>query len=169
MKVTKVTIVVAFIIGIILFVAGMSTWSSFLNAVLPAGNGITYIDTSLNTSFLNSLVFCVALLLIPFAAVLVWKFAPIFSDQRKFFTVCIIVLSMVVSVFIRREVIKPQIRKMESSTMSDYSDPANPVQENFMGGFPVNDLKFEYFLLVGLVAGSAISLFVLKEKERSVV
>jgi hypothetical protein len=169
MNTPKLTFVIAIILTVILFVTGVYIWNSFFFLFLPVIHGVNYIGTDLTTLFQNSLVFSLTLALIPVASVLTWRFAPVLSRQRKILTVCIIVIAMMVSVLIRREVIKSQIRNMRPSAIIDYSDPANPVQKNFMAGFPVSDLKFEYFLLAGLVAGSAISLFVLKEKNNQVL
>jgi len=166
MSLSKQAIIIASILSIVLFIAGFYTWSSFFLLMLPIVNDVKYLDTDLSMPLWDSLVFGLTLALIPAATVLVWKLAPIFNNQRKVLTACIIVLTMMVFVIIRREVVKSQLRNLKPSTTIDYSNPASPVQKSIELLFPIVDLNFEYFVLIGLISGSTISLFALKEKKK---
>ncbi len=166
MKLSKQTIIIALILSVVLFFVGMYTWNSLFMLILPIVGNIKYVNSSLNGPFLISMLFSLTLALIPFATIIIWRFAPVFKTQRKILTVCIIFLSIIVSVLVRREMIKSKARNLQPTTVLDYSDPANPISKSIYMDIPISSLKFEYYALVGLIAGSIIAYLLLKEKSQ---
>jgi hypothetical protein len=67
---------------------------------------------------------------------------------------------MIISVLARRKMIKYKARQLESAAVVDVPHPSGPVQI----GIAVSELKFEQYILGGLVAGSLISFFALRQK-----
>ena len=157
-------IIIAIVSSIALFVVGLSTWNSFFTLMLPIVGDTRYLATSLGTSFRNYILFSLTLALIPIATILIWKYGPVINTQRKFLTVCIILIAMTTSALIRHEMIKSKARNLQPTTVIDYSDPGNPVPKTIESGIPVDTLYFELFILVGLIAGSIISFLTLKQK-----
>lgn len=165
MKPSTQTIIITIILSVVLFFIGQYLWSDFFISILPIVDNVDYFDSSLNIHFINTIVFSLTLALIPITTVLIWKYAPVLKTQRKFLTVCIIILAMTFSVFVRREMIKYQANHLQPTTVLDYTDPANPQPKTIKSGIPVSTLKFELFTLVGLVTGSIISFFSLRQKN----
>jgi hypothetical protein len=73
---------------------------------------------------------------------------------------------MTASVLVRREMIKSQAKNLPPTTVLDYTDPVNPQPKTIESGIPVSTLKFELFALAGLVTGSVISFFSLRQKTK---
>jgi hypothetical protein len=164
MKPSMRIIIFAIVSSIILFVVGLSTWSSFFTLMLPIVGDTKYFDTSFDTPFRNSMLFSLTLALIPIATILIWRYGPVINTQRKFLTVCIILIAMATSALVRHEMIKSKARNLQPITILDYSDPANPTHKTIESGIPVDTLNFELFVLAGLITGSIISFLTLRQK-----
>ena len=164
MGTSKQTTIIAIILSVMLLIIGFQIWGSLFILILPIVGDVKYFATALGSEFRYSLLFGLTLALIPIATILIWKFAPIFTTGRKLLTIGVIVLTITSAIFIRREMIKSQARNLPLTTFLDYSDPNNPRQKTIESGIPISTLRFEEFALGGLVAGSFIAFFLLKEK-----
>jgi hypothetical protein len=161
MKLSKQTIVIAIILSIVLFAAGICIWDKLYMLILPKIGNVKYFETSMTGQYIIFFLPCLALALIPIAAILVWRYAPVFSMQRKLLSVGIITGVMIISVLARREMISYKARQLELSALVDLPNPSGPVQI----GIATSELRFEQYILGGLIAGSIISFFVLREKN----
>jgi hypothetical protein len=166
MKPSIKTTIITIILSVTLFIVGFYTWNSFFMLTLPIVGDVKYFETNLGSGFRNSLLFSLTLALIPIATVLIWKIAPVLVTQKKFLTIGIILLVMTLFVVTRREMIKYQARHLQPMNVLDYSDPANPQPKTIESGIPVSTLNFEMFALAGLVTGSIISYFSLRQKTK---
>jgi len=166
MKLSTLTIIIAIILSAALFFVGQYYWSNLFTVLLPVVGDVKYFDTGLNDQFISTMRFSLTLALIPIAAILIWRYAPVLKPQRKVLTVCIIILAMTISVLIRREMIKFQAKHIQKTTILDYSDLANPQPKTVETGIPVSTLHFELYALTGFAAGSVISLFSLRQKTK---
>lgn len=166
MKTSTRTIFIALILSIALFFIGQYSWTDIFITMLPIVGNVKYFETSLNGQFINSMFFSLTLALIPIVTILIWKFAPIFNTQRKILAVCIIVLTITTSVLVRREMIISQAKRLQPTTVLDYTDPANPQPKIIESGIPFSTLKFELFAFAGLITGSVISFFSLRQKTQ---
>jgi hypothetical protein len=158
-------IISAIILSALLFFIGIYTWGNLLELVLPVVGNVKYHETSLTGHYRDSMTLGLILALIPITTILIWKFAPVFTTSKRFFTVCIILLAMITSVLIRREMIKSQARNLQATAVLDYSDPANPQPKAIETGIPLSTLNFELFALYGLIGGSTISFFSLRQRS----
>ena len=165
MKLSTRIVVVAVILSVALFVIGTYSWGDIFTALLPRIGNTGYLDTNLTGRFSSSTLFGLTLALIPIVTIVIWRFAPVVNAQRRILTVCIIVLAIIASVQIRREMIKLQARDMQSTIVLDYSDPVQPRPQAITNGIPVSNLKFEVFALAGLLAGAIISFFSVRQKN----
>lgn len=164
MKPSIKTILIAIILSVILFIIGVESWGSIFTLLLPIVGDVKYASTDLGSMIQGSLLFSLALALIPIVTVLIWKFASVETRQKKALTVLIILVTITSFVVIRREMIKYQARHIQPTTVLDYSDPANPQPKAIEVHIPVSTLNFELYALAGLVAGSLISFFTLRER-----
>ena len=97
---------------------------------------------------------------------LIWKFAPIFTTQKRILVIGIILIAMTLFVATRREMIKDQAKHLQSTAILDYSDPTNLRSKTIEYGISVSTINFELFALGGLVTGSIISFFTLRQKTK---
>ena len=166
MKLSRQTIRVAVILSILLFIVGLYTWGNIFVALLPIVGAVKYLDAGLSSQYINMLLFCLTLALIPIATILVWKLASIVKTNKKILTVCLIFAGITVSVLLRREMIKYQARHIQPMTVLDYSDPRNPHLKALDIGIPVSTINFEGYALAGLVAGAVISFFAFRPRPK---
>lgn len=164
MKYSKQLIIITIILSsVILFFVGLYTWSTFFELILPIVGNVKYWSTSLTGQFRDSMLFGLSLALIPIATILVWRVGPVFTKQRKALAVFIIILSMVVAVFGRREMIKLHAKNLQATTILNYSNPSNPDPKTIETGIPIETLNFELFIFGGLIVGSLIAFFSLRQ------
>jgi hypothetical protein len=165
MKPSKQAVIIAIILSAGLFFIGLYTWGKFFDLILPIVGNVKYLSTSMTWQFKYSKLFGLTLALIPIATILIWRFAPIFNKQRRILTVCIIILALTVAVFSWREIIKAKATNLQPTTILDYSDPSNPQPKTFESGIPIESLNFELFALGGLIVGSLIAFFSLRQNK----
>jgi hypothetical protein len=164
-KLSIITIIIAVILSIALFLAGMQYWGSIFTSLLPIVGDVTYTSNSLTGQSMDLLKIGLILASIPIITILLWRFAPVVKTQRRVLVACIIVLAMIISVIGRREIIKSRARNLQPTEIIDFSDLANPTPKLIKTGIPVSSLKFDLFALIGLIGGSIISYFSLREKS----
>lgn len=165
MKLSKQAILTAILLAVVLFVIGYFTWYKFFELVLPDIGNVNYITTSFTEAFRNSLLFGLTLALIPIATILIWKFAPVITPDKRIFTVCIIIFAMIVSVYGRRKMIVTEAKNLQTMTVLDYTNPSFPESRTIESRIPVSMLYFELFALGGLIAGSVFAFFAMRQKN----
>jgi hypothetical protein len=156
------------LVSLSLFFIGYLTWPSIFMWILPVVGDVKYFESCFGSMFDNNLLFGLTLALIPVSAILIWKFGHIIKSPQRISTVCIIVIAIVTAIGIRRTIVKSTARNMKPITVIDYSDPSFPVTQSIEKGIPVNTLHFETFALGGLIAGSIISFFALRQKRADI-
>lgn len=165
MKLSKQSIVIAILLSTALFFTGRYVWNNYYDLLLPVVGNVKYVSATITGEYRNLNLFGLTLALIPVAAMLIWRFAPVTSMQRRMLTVCIIVLSIAVSVFARREIIRTKATNIQSATKPDNTDLSDSQLSNSQSGIPIESLKFEQFAFAGLIAGSLIAFYSLRQKK----
>lgn len=166
MKLSAKTINLTIILSLILLIVGLYSWNYLFIATLPIVGDVKYQADTMTASFSQSLVFALTLALIPISAILIWRFAPVFSTQKKILTIGIILIAIILSIATRREMIKHHARHLQATTILDYSDPINPQSNTIESLIPISILNFGSFALAGLISGSIISFFLLQQKTK---
>jgi hypothetical protein len=166
MKLSAKTIIITIILSVILLIVGFYSWNYLFMVTLPFVGDVKYQADSLTAPFRQSVVFALTLALIPISAMLIWRYAPIFTTPKKILTVVIIVIAMTLSVVARREMIKYQARHLQPTTVLDYSDATNPQPKTIESIIPISTVNFELFAFAGLVTGCIISFFSLRRKTK---
>ena len=135
-------------------------------ATLPIVGDVKYQADTMTAPFRQSLLFALTLALIPISSILIWRFAPVLAAQKKILTIGIILIAIILSVATRREMIKYQARHLQPTTILDYSDATNPQPKTIESLIPISTLNFELFALAGLLTGSIISFFTLRQNTK---
>ena len=166
MKLSAKTIIITIILSVILLIVGFYSWNYFFMATLPIVGDVKYQADNMTAPFRQSLLFALTLALIPISSILIWRFAPVLAAQKKILTIGIILIAIILSVATRREMIKYQARHLQPTTILDYSDPTTPQPKTIESLIPISTVNFELFALAGLITGSIISFFLLRQKTK---
>jgi hypothetical protein len=142
-----------------LLITSQIIWPRFFEITMPAPGKAAYTVRKLTDMTNGPRLFAVALALIPIAAVIVWRYAPVITASRKLWTVILIVLAMTAAVLARREMIHLKAKNAQPVTITDYSSPGNPQPKQVIPDIPISSFKFELFAIGGLVAGSVLAFF----------
>ena len=150
------SIIIGIASSVVLFFIGYMTFSSFFAWSLPVHRDAPYISTAINFHFTHSLVFGIALSLIPMAIVLTWKFADIFSAEKKLYSSLLIIAITILAALIRYRMIRVMVqKKAESGHPYEY-------------GIPPGKVNIEIYMIIGLMTGMMITCFLFyRRKEKT--
>jgi hypothetical protein len=163
MRLSKPTIFIAIILSISLFIVGYLTTDSVYELLLPVVGEVSYYETSIVRPFWSSVSFAVILALIPIFLIAIWKVAPVITPAKRALTVAIVVACLALSVFARREMIKSRATTLQRFAGGEYTDQGKLQPAIYLMGIPADTLRFELFAFAGLLAGSIIAIFSLRE------
>jgi len=149
------------IIAIALFIIGFLTYGDFLTWTLPKMNGLKFTVNTFSGQFKAIIEFSLTLALIPISAGLLWRYAPILKVQRRVLTVLIIIISICLFAYIRYQSIAN-----EATNYLRHGPQQIDVIEYQMS-IPLERFNIATYMFFGLIAGSAISYFLLRESKNS--
>jgi len=151
----KLTII---ILAIALFIIGFYTYGDFLMWTLPKNNGLKFSVNTFSGQFKQIIGFSLTLALIPISAGLLWRYAPILKGQRRIFSVLIIIISISLFAYIRH--LSIAIEASKSLQLGSSSIDGIPFQT-----IPLERFNITTYMFFGLIAGSIISYFLLRESK----
>lgn len=152
---TKIILTILF--SLLLIVLGQYLFNDFYALITPNVDGVTYTVTNFNSQFFSSLIFSLALGIIPIALLFTWKFLKV-STVNKMLSAFIVLTCMALAVFIRQQVIKSYLKALAKS----FAGASN----NSVVSYPIDKANFEYYLLIGLFSGCLISFFIFPKREK---
>lgn len=157
MKYRRTTILWAISFSIMLFITGLFTYEMFFNLVVPEVSGAFYQVIAVNGVFWRKILFSFVLALVPFFILFTWKFSSLNASNKKFATVLLVLICMVLVIIARQQ----SIRYYLDGLTKNLTNKADKVQVSY----PVDELYFEYFMFAGLCAGCVLSYFLLRPKK----
>ncbi len=157
MKSSKIEVLLAFFISLILFVSVYFAFSDLFEFMLPKADNGYYSETDFFEHFRIALVFSLVFGLMPFFLLLIWRVTPIISKKQKMISILIILASITLSILVRQQMIRSYF-----STMARGLNTAN---EKFTVNYPISKINFEFYLFIGLCIGCIISYSVFKQKK----
>lgn len=150
MKSPSFILIIFFICAVFLF-AGFIFFAKFYNFVLPEVNGLKYqMDLAAVEDMQTR--FAVVIGFIPLALYFTWTLIPLYSPDKKTFSVFIVFICMSLAVFIRYKIL-----------VNYFNDLIQSIAGNTVGtgiDFPFTELNYEYYLFGGLISGCVISYLV---------
>jgi hypothetical protein len=158
MKSVKITILITIIFSIVFFFTGLFNYDSFLSLALPTDGNIKYITTNFTDSFKQPFYFGLTLAFFPIATVFLWRITPISTMSKKMLTIGILFVFMLSFIIVRREMIKSQASYLLPTTLNI---------EKIESSIPLSSVNFELFAISGLVAGSFVSFFSMRQNKKS--
>lgn len=147
----NISLVAGILLFIVFFLVGWFTYNSFVDWWLIR-EGARYTTHALNTLSIKSVLFSLALAVIPLSTVLIWRLGPVLTIKRKLLVPVIIILITVLSCFAERQLEKQYIRKNSQPGYDAYI-----VLGKYNG--------IEMYMLAGVCVGSCLALFVLRQKK----
>jgi hypothetical protein len=150
-------IILAILFSLLLIVLGQYFFGDFYELLLPNVDGATYQTTDFSSEFYNSIIFSLALGLIPISLLLLWKLSKVNAINKKMLSVFIIIICMTLAVLIRQQTIKSHLQELtKSSTVTS---------NNFSVSYPIDKVNFEYYLLIGLFIGWLMSYLIFRQEK----
>jgi uncharacterized protein (DUF2225 family) len=157
------SIVIGMILSVIFFFAGIFSYEFFFERTLPIIGNVKYLDNSMTGQFKKLLAYSLTLGLIPLSTVLIWKFAPVYLIKRKILTVIIISSCIFLAGLFRYEKIKSRAKEMDELQRGINARPENKIEFHI----PIDEVNIESYMFSGLLLGSLISYFSLKQKKNN--
>ena len=157
MKTSTLTTILTILFSVILFFIGTYFYGQFFEWTLPNIDGIKFQVTSLGGQFNSMLTFALALALIPISSYFTWKFAPIIMTKRKVLNILILLACIILFTVVRREWLMFQSNRYLKGLPQGFD---NKLQFQI----PVENFNVTNYMLLGLLIGTAISYFSLRQK-----
>ena len=158
----NLSLIIGIILAIVFMVIGFITYKDFFTWSLPKIPGVVYVTTALTEQFTKAFLFSLTLAGIPLSVVLIWKLAPVLSASRKFLSILIIIIWVVCGMFLREFMIQSKAKQLGTLQDEMSSDPTEKIQITI----PLKEVNIEVYMFGGLVIGSAISYFALRQNKK---
>lgn len=156
----KVSLIVTFIIALVLFSITFFQWNSIADILIPNDGNIQYSSISLRANLQVVLFFSMVVGMTPILLFLLWSLSSIHTLINRFLSSLIVVLLMTTALFLRFWFLKITAKRLSNySTLND---------EKVFIYLAIENLNYEYYLLIGLALGCIISFFIFKANNVSV-
>ncbi|MBP8114137.1 MAG: hypothetical protein KAY50_02210 [Chitinophagaceae bacterium] len=156
MKTSTLTTILTILLSVILFFTGIYFYGQYLEWTLPNIDGMKFQVTSVNGQFYGMLTFALTIALIPVSAFVTWKFAPIVITNRKLLNILILLVCVIIGAVVRREWLIFQSNRNLKGLSQGFDN-------KFQFQIPVENFNVTNYMLLGLLIGTAISYFLLKQ------
>jgi hypothetical protein len=124
-------------------------YGPFYKWALPRIPNLTYQSTHISGQLINMIVFALVLSLIPWSIFIVRKYGQVTSGKNRMLSILVILLFTWFGLYARQQWIKFQSERIGQSDITYLLNPA--------------EIKFEYYMLGGMVAGSAIAFLIFRK------
>ena len=156
MKTSTLTTILTILLSVILFFTGIYFYGQFLEWTLPNIDGMKFQVTSVNGQFYGMLTFALTIALIQVSAFVTWKFAPIVITNRKLLNILILLACVIIGAVVRREWLIFQSNR-------NLKELSQGFDNKFQFHIPVENFNVTNYMILGLLIGTAISYFLLKQ------
>lgn len=157
-KVSIRALLITLLISLMLFAVGIYSYPTFLSFMIPALPGAIYHVTRFETSFEQANLFAIVCASVPFACYCIWTVLPNLTRSKKILSVVLIVITMLTTVLIRRYFL---LRELSGLTGANQG---LKIKTSISTTF--ENLNFEYWLTVGLLAGSVLCYLFFRNKNK---
>lgn len=153
----KGTVFLTITISFILFLVCFITYGNIYDFMLPKVENVSYQTTELNQLFLQSLVFSVSIATIPVLLLLIWRFSPITSKNKKIASIATVIFCILATALIRVQIIKNYLKMLVSNV--------NSLNDKALVSYPINRVYFEYYIILGICIGCVVSHFLFRQND----
>ena len=142
---------------IALFILGQLAFTSLFEFFEPKVEGIFLQVTETNRKIKTSVLFSLTLVLMPVLTIITWQFAPIVSLAKKITSALFILIFIIIAIFLRHQEVKTFFIRVVKPVVL-VNDKTNAI-------YPIDPVKFVYYMLVGLCVGCLVSYFLLRQNK----
>lgn len=156
MKSPTILRILTILVSVVLFFTGIYFYERFFEWTLPNVDGLRFQQTTLGGNFKDMLAFSFSFAFIPISAFLTWKFAPIIGTKGKLVNVLILLGSVLLGALLRKKWLSVQSDIYLKEIREGFGDKFNYLT-------PIENFNVTNYMLLGLVIGTAISYFALRQ------
>jgi hypothetical protein len=151
------TFMLAVMLSILLFFAGLFLYGAIVEVVLPNDEKIFYQDIGAKGVFGNSFLFSFLLALMPIFIVCTWGLCRAYEKADRFSIASIVIVFAFLSVFVRQHVLAAYLKRLSLST--------EMAPDDLTISYPLNRLNFEWYMFAGLCAGCIIACILYRRRR----
>ncbi len=157
MRLPARNIIITLFCALALFFVGINYYIWLSEVLVPPVDGAIFDVTKVISPFEQSLPFACILAVIPVMCLIVWLRVPINNIAKRIASVLLIVGSVVAAILIRRYFFQIELNELARQTETFRINPQ--VTAAF------DNLNMEYWMIVGLLAGCALSFLFFRKKQ----
>jgi len=147
------------VISLLFFAAGTYGYGYVYALLVPDVYGLQY-TAGIESIEQKHLTFALIAAAIPVTVYLTWRLIPLYSADKKLFSVFIIALSIFLFVYLRHKNLLNSFKEMKESLINKTSGTIINI--------PLTELDFENYIAAGLIAGCLFSFLVFHNKTITV-
>jgi len=156
MKYSKAVLTQTAIVSIALFITGKFTFEKIYNFFEPKVAGIIFNITEVDQKLDTSLLFAIALALIPVFLLFLWRVTPIVALNKKAVSVLVVLVLMVVAIWIRQNSVASYYTSLRRNPMANFSNNNQ---------YPTEPANFVYYMFLGLCIGCMLCYLLFRAKK----
>lgn len=143
------------LLSVALFVLGQVAFTGLFEFFEPKIEGILFQVPGPFSR--TSLLFSFVLACIPVLLLSIWRFAPIISSTKKIASLVTVFIFMAIGILLRRQSVKIYFIKVVKPVVAPNS--------NMHVLYPIDPIRFVYYIIAGLCIGCIVSYFLFRQKE----
>ncbi len=151
-------LLITLLISLALFAISIYSYPTFFGFMVPALPGAIYHVTRFETPFEQAKLFAIVCAVVPFACYCIWKVLPNLTRSQKILSAMLIIVAMLTTILIRRFFL---VRELSGLTSANQG---LKIKTSISTTF--ENLNFEYWLTMGLLAGSVLSFLFFRNKNK---
>jgi len=156
MKYSKAVLTQTALISIALFIAGKLAFEKIFKFFEPKVAGIIFHVTEVDQKFDRALLFACTLALVPVFILLLWRGTPIVLINKKWMSVLVVLVLMVVAIWIRQNSVQSYYTNLRKNPMVNFSNDNQ---------YPTDPVNFVYYMFLGLCIGCMLSYLLFRPKR----
>ena len=158
MKDSGKTIILAVILSILLFFAGLFLYSIIVELLLSETDRVFYQDVEAKGLFGSSFMFSFLLALMPIFILCIWNLCRVNKKSDRISIASIVIVFTFLAVFIRQQILAAYIKRLSHITETNLDD--------IKISYPLNRLNFESYMLAGLCTGCVLAYMLYRRTKK---
>jgi hypothetical protein len=151
-------LLITLLVSLVLFAIGIYSYPAFLKFMDPTVPGAIYNVTRFESPFEQARLFATVCAAVPFVCYSLWKVMPNLSQSKKISSAALIVVAMLATLLTRRYFLARELSDLTGA------NPGFTIKTSISTTF--ENLDFEYWLTVGLLAGAVLSFLFFRHKDK---
>ncbi len=151
------TFMLAAILSILLFFAGLFLYGAIVKLLLPDEDRVFYQEMGAKGVLATSFLFSLLLALMPIFIVCTWGLCKASNQSDRFSIASIVIVFTFLAVFVRQHLLTAYLKKLSFSTEMSPDD--------LTISYPLYRLNFEWYMFAGLCAGCIIACILYRRKK----